>query len=278
MVKINAAWFHRTERGTFSGIFGGMIQLGKAGIGILGPWILSGMIVFGNALIGTGEWVWLFRIPPLLTVAAVIFLTLAVKQTPDEAGFPKEIEDEIDNSDGVTVSLAHSFKTIFTNPFVWFYATAYAATGAVRHSSDQLSNLFFQDQLGVNMKAAIPALLVVTFAIEPFVSFFGSLISGVVSDKFYRGQRAPVAMVLYTITALVCVASAVVLKLGWLVPGQLGIALGAFFVLAISFTVNSTHSLVGAAAPMDIGGKKMAGFASGVIDPKKSSWIAHVGR
>jgi sugar phosphate permease len=266
MVKINAAWFHRTERGTFSGIFGGMIQLGKAGIGIIGPWILSGMIVFGNALIGTGEWVWLFRIPPLLTVAAVIFLTWAVKQTPDEAGFPKEIEDEIDNSDGVTVSLAHSFKTIFTNPFVWFYATAYAATGAVRHSSDQLSNLFFQDQLGVDMKAAIPALLVVTFAVEPFVSFFGSLISGVVSDKFYRGQRAPVAMVLYAITALVCLGSAVVLKLGWLVPGPLGIALGAFFLLAISFTVNSTHSLVGAAAPMDIGGKKMAGFASGVID------------
>jgi OPA family glycerol-3-phosphate transporter-like MFS transporter len=34
----------------------------------------------------------------------------------------------------------------------------------------------------------------------------------------------------------------------------------------ISLMVNSTHSLVGAAAPMDIGGRKMAGFASGVID------------
>ena len=36
--------------------------------------------------------------------------------------------------------------------------------------------------------------------------------------------------------------------------------------ILISLTVNSTHSLVGAAAPMDIGGRKMAGFASGVID------------
>jgi sugar phosphate permease len=34
----------------------------------------------------------------------------------------------------------------------------------------------------------------------------------------------------------------------------------------ISFTVNSTHSLLGPAAAMDIGGRKMAGFASGVID------------
>jgi OPA family glycerol-3-phosphate transporter-like MFS transporter len=38
------------------------------------------------------------------------------------------------------------------------------------------------------------------------------------------------------------------------------------FLILISLTVNSTHSIVGAAAPMDIGGRKMAGFASGVID------------
>jgi len=266
MVKINAAWFHRTERGTFSGIFGGMIQLGKAGIGYIAPWILSGMIVFGHALIAEGQWVWLFRIPPMLTILAVIFMTFAVKETPDEAGFPNEIEDEIDNSDGVTVTLAHSFKTIFTNPFVWFYAIAYAATGAVRHSSDQLSNLFFQEQLGLDMIKNIPKLVMLTFIAEPFVAFAGSLISGIVSDKFYKGRRAPVAMVLYFITAAVIVVSAVLLEQGFIQPGHLGVIIGCLILLAISFTINSTHSLVGAAAPMDIGGKKMAGFASGVID------------
>jgi sugar phosphate permease len=38
-----------------------------------------------------------------------------------------------------------------------------------------------------------------------------------------------------------------------------------FFVL-IAFTVNSTHSLLGPAAAMDIGGRKAAAFASGCID------------
>ncbi|MFM8808818.1 MAG: MFS transporter, partial [Chthoniobacterales bacterium] len=37
-------------------------------------------------------------------------------------------------------------------------------------------------------------------------------------------------------------------------------------LIMIALTANSTHSIVGAAAPMDIGGKKMAGFAAGVID------------
>jgi OPA family glycerol-3-phosphate transporter-like MFS transporter len=34
----------------------------------------------------------------------------------------------------------------------------------------------------------------------------------------------------------------------------------------IALAVNSTHSLLGPAAAMDIGGRKMAAFASGVID------------
>jgi OPA family glycerol-3-phosphate transporter-like MFS transporter len=266
MVKINAAWFHRTERGTFSGIFGGMIQIGKAGIALLAPWILSGMVVFGNALIGKGEWRWLFIIPPMLTVGAAIFLALAAKQTPDEAGFPGEIVDEIDNSEGVTVKISESFKTIFTNPFVWFYALAYASTGAVRGSYDQLSNLFFEEQLGVNMKSAIPFLVAAALFLEPWVSFAGSLISGIVSDKFFKGQRAPVATVLYAITTAVAAASAVVLISGLLQPGPAGVFMGCAIMLLIALTVNSTHSLVGAAAPMDIGGKKMAGFAAGVID------------
>ena len=36
--------------------------------------------------------------------------------------------------------------------------------------------------------------------------------------------------------------------------------------MLISFTANATHSILGTAAAMDIGGAKMAGFASGLID------------
>lgn len=48
--------------------------------------------------------------------------------------------------------------------------------------------------------------------------------------------------------------------------GVKGVAVSCVFLVLISLTANSTHSIVGAAAPMDIGGRKMAGFASGVID------------
>jgi OPA family glycerol-3-phosphate transporter-like MFS transporter len=58
----------------------------------------------------------------------------------------------------------------------------------------------------------------------------------------------------------------VVVYSGFVGPTPSGIFIGCLIVILIALTANSTHSLVGAAAPMDIGGRKMAGFASGVID------------
>lgn len=80
--------------------------------------------------------------------------------------------------------------------------------------------------------------------------------SGYVSDIVFKGRRAPVAAILYFLqTAIILLAA------------QFHTADGVIlFFLLISFTVNSTHSILGAAAPMDIGGRRFAGFVFGVID------------
>ena len=265
MVKINAAWFRRTERGTFAGIFGFMIQLGQVMSAKLSRFILGGFAV-GGLVVAQGDWRWLFILPPIVTLAAAIFMSLAAKPSPDEAGYPGVIEDELDNSHGVTVTLKESFKTIFTHPLVWFYACAYACTGAVRTSSDQLSILYFQEQLGMDMKTSIPSAVAWTLAAMPMAAVAGSLLFGWISDKFFKGHRSPVAMTLYFLEAAVISFAAVLLLKGMVSPTPAGIITGCLILIMISLTANSTHSIVGAAAPMDIGGKKMAGFAAGVID------------
>jgi sugar phosphate permease len=265
MVKVNAAWFHRTERGTFAGIFGFMIQLGQVSISKLGPAILNG-VSLGFIVFAEGNWRALFLLPPIFTACAVIFMSLVAKQSPEEAGYPGVIEDELDNSAGTTTSLAESFRTIFTHPLVWFYAAAYACTGAVRSSSDHLAVLYFQEQLGMDMKTNVPGIVIATLALMPIVAVFGSLASGWVSDKFFKGHRAPVAMFLYFLEAVVIGTAAIILLNGLVGPTKAGIIAGCVILILIALTANSTHSIVGAAAPMDIGGKKMAGFAAGVID------------
>ena len=124
MVKINAAWFNKNERGLFSGIFGFMIQSGQAMISMLAPWLLAGFS-FLAIIVGPGEWRTLFTIPPIfLGLISILFYFIA-SQSPDDSGFPKAIQDDVDDSAGTTVPVWESFKFVFSNPLVWFYAVAY---------------------------------------------------------------------------------------------------------------------------------------------------------
>jgi OPA family glycerol-3-phosphate transporter-like MFS transporter len=98
------------------------------------------------------------------------------------------------------------------------------------------------------------------------VAVLGSFSAGVVSDKFFKGHRSPVAMTLYFVESIVIVTAAIVIATGVVGPTPIGIFIGCMFLVLVALTANSTHAIVGAAAPMDIGGRKMAGFASGVVD------------
>ncbi len=265
MIKINAAWFNRTERGTFAGIFGLMIQSGQFAINNLAPIILTGFTI-GTLIVAKDDWRWLFRIPPIFTAVMAVLVAFIPKESPEAAGYPGLIHDELSTGDiGTRASIKESFVTIFKHPLVWFYAAAYACTGAVRNSSDQLSILYFVEQLHLDMSKK-PAAVLWTLNLMPLVAVIGSLASGIISDKFFKGHRSPVAMGLYFGQTLIILIAAAIINTGIVGPTPSGIFLGCLFLILISLTVNSTHSLVGAAAPMDIGGRKMAGFASGVID------------
>ena len=253
-IKINAAWFGQTERGTFAGIFGFMINLGRLGINYFGAALLAGFTFLGMWQVPALHWRWLFWIPAGVASLVAVVLALVVKDTPEEAGFAGIHAGEADHTDtDIHGELATVFKKIVGNPLVWIIALAYACTGAVRQCIDQWFPRYFQEVHHLELSSARFQWL--GFLI-PFVASSGSLISGIVSDRFFQGRRAPVAAGIYFIEVCVILVATQVRSLDWTL---------VFFVL-ISFTANSTHSLLGPAAAMDIGGRKMAGFASGVID------------
>jgi OPA family glycerol-3-phosphate transporter-like MFS transporter len=90
----------------------------------------------------------------------------------------------------------------------------------------------------------------------------GSFTSGILSDTLFKGKRAPVAALLYSLETLVIAASVYLLGHSPLATSVLAVVM----LTLISLTCNSTHSIIGTAAAMDLGGRKMAGFALGVIN------------
>lgn len=252
-VKINAAWFSHRERGRFSGIFGFVINLGRFGIFQLGPRLLGGFVILGLLKVPPLHWRWLFWAPSILCGVVALGMAFVVKETPEEAGYPGVVTDEAEASQGVRSEFGQVFRQIVSNPVVWVIACAYACTGAVRQAVDQWFPRYMQDLYSLNLDSASFKWL--AFLI-PFVASAGSLTSGYVSDAWFKGRRAPVAAALYFLeTAIILLAAQFH-----------GPNAAIVFLVLISFTANSTHSILGSAAPMDIGGRRMAGFALGLID------------
>ncbi len=252
MVKVNAAWFRHTERGGFAGIFGFMINLGRFVINNLGAALLGGFVFLGLIRIPPQHWRWLFWVPAMIAIVIATCMAIFVKDTPEEAGFPP-VNPQEETGGHVQVKIFDVFKIIVTNPVVWIIACAYACTGAVRQGIDQWFPLFMKQVHHVDYQSTRFQLLA---AAIPFVASAGSLVSGVVSDKVFSGRRAPVAAFLYFLETVIILAAAQFHTVNAAI----------FFLVLISLTANSTHSILGTAAAMDIGGAKMAGFASGVID------------
>jgi OPA family glycerol-3-phosphate transporter-like MFS transporter len=187
----------------------------------------------------------------MITTLITLNFYLFVKETPEETGFPSPAKEPADNSPDPTIS--ELFWTVFSNPVVWITAGAYACTGVVRQGIDQWFPKFVESAYSIDLKS--PKFAILVFGI-PLVATLGSLVSGYVSDIFFKGKRAPVAAVLYLLETCVILCAA-----KFVGPNTV-----VLFLILIAFTANATHSILGTAAAMDIGGKKMAGFASGVID------------
>jgi len=254
MVKMNAAWFRHRERGRFSGIFGFMINLGRFGIFNFAPALLAGFTFLGLVTVPPLHWRWLFWAPAIVCAVAAVAMALTVVETPEEAGFAGVIPDDSGAVAGAVQTPAwHVIQKIAGNRTLWLTACAYACTGAVRQAVDQWFPRYMQDVYAVDLKSTSFKFL--AFLI-PFVASAGSLTSGYVSDTLFKGRRAPVAAILYFAETVIILMAA---------QFHTVTAAIVFFVL-ISFTANSTHSILGSAAPMDIGGRRMAGFALGLID------------
>src|SRR6476659_8530633 len=131
MVKINAAWFRPMERGTFAGIFGFMINLGRFGIFKLGPALLAGFVFLGLWNIPPLHWRWLFYAPAAIAFLIAMGVLIFVKDAPEQAGLPP-VNPEEEQGGEVRTPVLVVFKTIVSNPVVWIVALAYACTGSVR--------------------------------------------------------------------------------------------------------------------------------------------------
>lgn len=264
-IKINTAWFRRKERGAFAGIFGAMINLGQAGANQFARLMATGFVlpfaIFGLSKVPKLDWQYIFIVPPVILAVVVLAMNLLVRNTPEEAGFVVQHDDEpsTGSGDNERVRLRDVFRKIASSKTVWIVAGAYFCTGFVRAAIASWWAVYLLDVWHANKESNL-------FAVAgwglPVVATVGSMASGYISDIFFAGRRAPVATTLYLLQSILTLGAMLLPKDGALASDTVAVVL----MLSIATLCNSTHSILGTAAAMDLGGRKMAGCASGIID------------
>lgn len=132
ILKVNVHWFHVSERGGFSGIFGTMISSG-----IFLAFTVNGWLLDVAAKVWEGRpspWIVFVAPGALLGVFAVIEFFL-LRDRPSEAGFADF--DTGDASSGDTsetpIPVLELFKRLLTNPIILTVAAIEFCTGVLRN-------------------------------------------------------------------------------------------------------------------------------------------------
>lgn len=242
LIKVNAAWFHISERGVFSGIFGSMIQLGRAAIYAIGPFVVA-----------RNGWSAIFFTAAAVVGVMAVLATLVVKNAPEDCALaPLDVQDA-SSGDSEPVTVWYVLRKILLNRVTLAIALAEFCTGFLRHGFEQWFPRYMQDGLGMKLESAVFAKGSAAIVIA---GILGALTAGMLSDWIFRGRRTPMAFVGYVLS----IASLAVV---WAAPSETLIICA--FVLN-SYGISIVHSMLSGTASMDFGGKRAAGTAAGIFD------------
>ena len=131
IVKVNASWFHVTERGGFSGIFGTMISSGIFFAFTVNKWILEAA---KGPLGEQSQWV-VFLAPGILLLVMVVVEFFVLRDTPGQAGHENFDTGDASSGDDTDkpVPTRELFRRILTNPIILTVAFIEFCTGVLRN-------------------------------------------------------------------------------------------------------------------------------------------------
>ena len=242
LIKVNAGWFHVSERGVFSAIFGSMIQSGRALIYIIGAW-----------LVATLPWQWVFFVPSMVVAVMALLTYKFVQNGPEYCGLKELDTQDASSGDKEAITFKYVAKKIFTNPITITIAAAEFCTGFVRHGFEQWFPRYMLE--AQHMTLTSPVFQKGAFGVLA-AGILGAFFAGTISDYWFKSRRMPVAFIGYVLQIL-CLAVVA------LAP--------SIEAVIIAFTINSfaisiVHSMLSGTASMDFGGKKAAATAAGMFD------------
>jgi OPA family glycerol-3-phosphate transporter-like MFS transporter len=221
---------------------------------------VGGALVANLALVGVmlyGDWGAKFWFNAAVAAAIAIGAFFLLEDTPQSKGLPPIERFKDDYPDGYSESHEETlaFRDIFLryvlpNRFLWAIAIANAFCYFVRYGVVNWIPTYLETAKGFSFHESSTA-----WAIYEYAAIPGTIACGWLSDRWFRGRRAPMTMIFMALT----LAAVVVYWLN--LRGPLWIDYAALF--AIGFLIYGPIMMIGLHS-LDLVPKKAAGTAAGL--------------
>lgn len=169
-------WFPLKERGTYYGFFSASHNLGE---------FFS--FLFVGIIVGVLGWQWGFIGSSIGGLIGVLIIIFFLHDTPQSKGLPsvevlsKEVKDEADLK---IESTSQTQKMVLKNPLVWVLAFSSAFMYISRYAINGWGVLFLQEAKGFTLASATQII-----SINALLGIIGTIFSGWISDKVFKGNR-----------------------------------------------------------------------------------------
>ena len=247
--RVIVHWFSVSERGTRAAIWNLAHNVGG---GLIGPLAILGMAIFV-------DWYSKFYFAGMVALMLALVAWLLVRDTPQSCGLPPIEEHTGDLPHAFTYDHTHEkefsareifFNYVLNNRLLWYIAIANAFVYLVRYGVLDWAPTYLDEVKSFSMQESSWAYFLYEFAGIP-----GTLLCGYLSDRYFKGHRAPASLVY-----LVMVTLAVLVY--WKNPPGNPL-IDNLALITIGFLIYGPVMLIGVHA-LDLVPKKAAGTAAGL--------------
>ena len=240
-------WFSLKERGAKIAVWNVAHNIGG---GLIGPIAIAGMYLFD-------DWHSLFYFPAMITLVVVVVIFFLMKDTPQSEGLPPIEEHKHEHYLGYSESMEKElnskdilFNNVFNNKILWYIAFANAFVYLIRFGVIDGAPIYLSEVKGFSSGESSWTYFAYEYAGIP-----GTLLCGYLSDKVFKGKRAPVS-ILYLVLVLIAIC------VYWLAPSNF-YHLDTIALISIGFLIYGPVMLIGLHA-LELAPKKAAGTAAGL--------------
>ncbi len=244
--KTMVHWFSTKERGVTVSVWNTAHNVGGA--------LVANLALLGVTLFH--DWRAKFYFNALIAAAIAVGAYLLLQDTPQSRGLPPVEQYKNDYPPGYTEASERTltfreilFKSVLSNGYLWAIAIANAFCYFVRYGVENWIPTYLETAKGFSFRQSSFAWSLYEYAAIP-----GTIACGWISDKWFRGKRAPATILFMTLTMIAVVVY-------WLNgKGPLWIDYAA--LIAIGFLIYGPIMIIGLHS-LDLVPKKAAGTAAG---------------